>query len=122
MLFTKHLLDLKEKDAARSNALTSANGLKFSLKVTEPKSFADHARSMCIIGILEQIADGKEMPDPRVDTMDIENIRRYLPVVLHPMTYLLIRQFDLVLLQVFREAYAEVVKLYPGLLEVSEEK
>ncbi len=121
MLSTKHLLDLDKKHTARSNALTSANGLRFSLKITEPSSFTHHARSMCIIGILEQIANGKEVPDPGVNTMDIENIRPYLPIVLRPMTCLLIHQFDLVLLQVFREAYLEVVKLYPK-LEVSEEK
>ena len=121
MLSTKHLLDPEENYNARSNALTAANGLKFCWKTTPEQTFVDSILYLCKIRILEILADGQDIEDPRVMHDPKKDIIKYLPTVIKGYmtlsndSFLDLQTIQGYIVEVFGYAYTQTKRLYPHL-------
>lgn len=114
-MLSTNLLCPDENYKVRSNALTSANGLKFDLKLRSgSESWGEHIQKLCKITILEMIAEGRSVP-ALSEIREYKDIVEYLPIAL--TVYMSIQDFDTHdrIFAAFSVAYDCVIHLYPKL-------
>lgn len=122
MLSTHHIeFDYDVRNAAK----TFANGLKFSYDVTDDgKSFSEHVKIICKMAILERIARGEDVADPYDVNLPLDiadHVPQVLKVFLQSTNMMVtLEHIKYQILDAFREAYLNVLRLYPQ-LEVKED-